>query len=618
MSLAQTLATAVAGMRVTQAGMTLVAGNVTNAETPGYVRKTLVQTTTAAGDFGVSVRTSGINRELDQYLQRQFRIESSGGAYANLRSQFYERLQRIYGDPGATGGLESAYNNFITALQALSTSPDDYSARAGVLSQAQVLANQLNGMTDDIQALRSSAEIGMADSVARANEAMQQIARLNQQLATASTSDTASATLMDQRDRYIDELAQLMDIRVVAGDFNQVNVFTSSGIQLVGTVASELAFDAKGEMTPNALWTVDPALRGVGTISVVSKTGGNLDLVAMKAIRSGELAAFLEMRDDILVQAQSQLDEIASAMSRALSDVSTAGTAVTNGPQAGFDIDTAGLVAGNTIRIDYTDNGAQKYITVVRVDDPSVLPLPPTATTDPNDDVIGFDFTQGVAALAGLLSGKYAGKLQFSNPSGTMLRVLDDGTLNKTDITSATATRTVTSLNGGAAALPFFTDGERVFSSAITAVGPTTRGLAGRIAVNSNLLSDPALLVHYQSGVAEGDATRPNYIYDRLTTGVMDFAPNSGIGTVTAPFSGSLPSFMRQVLSQQGAAAEGASQLQQGQEVVVNAFRQRLSETAGVNIDREMAQLLELQSAYSANARILGAVKEMLETLMRI
>ena len=76
----------------------------------------------------------------------------------------------------------------------------------------------------------------------------------------------ASATLLDQRDAYIDELSQLMDVRVITTDHNQVNVFTNSGIQLVGTEASQLAFDAQGTMMPPAQWTNDPATRTVGTL----------------------------------------------------------------------------------------------------------------------------------------------------------------------------------------------------------------------------------------------------------------------------------------------------------------------------------------------------------------
>jgi flagellar hook-associated protein 1 FlgK len=37
---------------------------------------------------------------------------------------------------------------------------------------------------------------------------------------------------------------------------------------------------------------------------------------------------------------------------------------------------------------------------------------------------------------------------------------------------------------------------------------------------------------------------------------------------------------------------------------------------SAVNVDAEMANLLNLQNAYAANARVMSTVKEMLETLM--
>ena len=51
MSLSQALSTALTGLRASQAGLTLVAGNVANAETPGYVRKSVNQITSYAGEF---------------------------------------------------------------------------------------------------------------------------------------------------------------------------------------------------------------------------------------------------------------------------------------------------------------------------------------------------------------------------------------------------------------------------------------------------------------------------------------------------------------------------------------------------------------------------------------
>ena len=64
----------------------------------------------------------------------------------------------------------------------------------------------------------------------------------------------------------------------------------------------------------------------------------------------------------------------------------------------------------------------------------------------------------------------------------------------------------------------------------------------------------------------------------------------------------------------QGEAASNASSLAEGQDVVVNALQQRINEASGVNVDQEMANLIALQTAYGANARVMSAVKEMLDT----
>lgn len=618
MSLSQALSTSTAGLRTAQAALSLIASNVANAETPGYVRKTLVQSTVSAGANGVSVRVTAIQRELDQYLQRQLRMETSGGAYADLRAQFYSRMQRIYGEPGSDSTLEAAFNTLTSSLQALSTSPESPSARSAVLSAAQILAQQLNAMTNDIQGLRSDAELGLADAVTRANNAMSQIANINRQLGNATANDAAAATLLDQRDAYIDELSHLMDIKVVDTDHNQVNVFTNSGIQLVGTQASQLAFDAQGTMTASAVWSSDPAERTVGTLTLVSPTGGTIDLLTNKAIRSGEIAALIEMRDHILVEAQTQLDEIAAAMASSLSDATTGGTPVTVGAQDGFDIETAGLLDGNRINLTYTDTlTGQHNITIIRVDDPDALPLSNDVTAEAGDEVIGVDFSGGLAAVAAALNARFNGKIQF-NSSGTTLQVLDDGAANNSTVNTATVTTTRTIFNGGSGELPFFTDASTPFTGAITALNGQSVGFAGRIVVNGSLLADPSRLVLFAAGTPTGDPTRPNFIFDRLTSASITYSPETGIGATNAPFVSSLPSFMRQVVGVQGEAADNAASLAAGQEVVVNALQQRVAEGSAVNIDVEMANLLALQNAYGANARVMSVVKDMIEALMNI
>ena len=85
MGLSQALSTAMSGLRATQAAIALVGSNVANAETPGYVRKTVIQVAGMTGDYGSSVLLNGVERHLDQYLQTQLRTETSGAVYAETR-----------------------------------------------------------------------------------------------------------------------------------------------------------------------------------------------------------------------------------------------------------------------------------------------------------------------------------------------------------------------------------------------------------------------------------------------------------------------------------------------------------------------------------------------------
>jgi len=175
-------------------------------------------------------------------------------------------------------------------------------------------------------------------------------------------------------------------------------------------------------------------------------------------------------------------------------------------------------------------------------------------------------------------------------------------------------------LAGGNAELPFFLDASAPYTGAITSMGAQSVGFAGRIAVNANLVADPSKLVVFATSplTPAGDATRPNFIYDRLNSATLAFSPASGIGAAVAPFQGSLPEMIRQVISQQGDAAQAAANLKEGQDIVFNSLQQRFNGISSVNIDEEMANLLNLQNAYAANARVMSTVKEMLDTLLKI
>jgi flagellar hook-associated protein 1 FlgK len=625
MGLSQALSTAMSGLRATQAAISLVGSNVANSETPGYVRKSIIQVAGTNGDYGSSVLLNGVDRQLDQYLQTQLRTETSGAAYADIRSTFLQNLQNVYGNPSETGTIEDSFNKLLTAFQGLSTSPDSQSARISAVSAAQSMAQTLNAATQGIQSLRANAEMGINDSIVTANNAMSQIAFINNQLQNNGKTDAATASLLDQRDQYITQLSSLMDVRTVVNDLNQVTVFTNSGVQLVGTEAAQLSFNPQGTMTPNTLYNSDPTKNNVGTIAINFPHGGSYDLVSTNSIRSGKIAAYLELRDNTLVKAQAQIDQFAASMASALSDKTTAGTATPAStlPQAGYDLDLTGLQSGNVIHVSYKDNttGVTHNLSIMRVNDPSVLPLNNTTTLDPNDEVLGVDFSGGMASVITQLNAALgaSANLQFSNPSGSTLRVLDDGATNRSDVLAASVTTTMSSLTSGNPQLPLFTDNGGLFTGALTANGSQQTGLAGRISVNLGLLGDPSRTIVFSTSplTAAGDTTRSDFMLTQLQSGNYRYSPQTGIGTTGAPFTGTLTNFAKQFISQQGEAATAAKQLSDGQSVVLNTLQKKVTDASGVNIDDEMAHLLALQNAYSANARVMSSIKQMYDTLIQ-
>ncbi len=616
MGLSSALATAMSGLRANQASLSIISSNIANAQTPGYVTQSANQIEVPSGTYGSTVETTGVNRQLDLFVQSQLRTETSGGSYATQISNILSQLQSVYGTPGGDGTLETALNNFTTAMQSLSSSPSDTSAQSVALQAAQSLASQLNTTTQGIQTLRTNVDQDIGNSAAQANTDMSQIAQINSQLQGLSPTDPLAATLMDQRDNAINDLSKLVDIRVVTDQSNQTNIFTNSGIQLVGQgLASTFEYTSQGALSANSLYNADPSKSGVGALDIKLPNGAQIDAVANNVISSGQIAADIKLRDQTLVQAQAQVDQMAATLSSSLSDQTTAGTAVT-GPPAGFSVSTSNMLPGNTINLTYTNPaGGQQQVSIVDVTDPNALPLQNGVNANPLQ--IGVDLSGGVtpAVLSTLNSALGAAGLQFTG-SGATLNLLGSSAAT---VNSGSVTTTTQSLTSGSPQLPLFTDGNSLYTGQITASGSQMTGLAGRISVNPAVVANPSALSVYSTSppTAAGDNTRSDFIFSQLTNATFSYSPQTGLGSAAQPFQGSLTNYLQSFISQQGNASTLATQLQQGQSVVVSTLQQKFNSTSAVNIDTEMSNLIQVQNTYAANAHLMSVVQSMMQTLLQ-
>jgi len=303
-------------------------------------------------------------------------------------------------------------------------------------------------------------------------------------------------------------------------------------------------------------------------------------------------------------------------MSQALSNQTTSGTAAGSGSQTGYSLGIGGVLAGNSLQLTYTDSGNTPHtITVVALGPGGSLALQ-TAPSNPNNQIIGVNFSGGINSVVSQLNTAFGANLQFSNALGALQVVNAAASGNVVD--SLSATTTATSLTSGSTQLPLFTDGGNPITGALTSNGSQTTGLAGRIALNSALSNSPASLVAYASNTAAGDPTRPNFLLDQLTNATLTYSPTTGLGSASAPYSGTLSQYMSDVVTQQSQAAIAATNLQQGQATVLSALQQRFNDQSGVSIDTEMSNLIALQNAYGANARVMTTIQQMMNTLLQV
>jgi flagellar hook-associated protein 1 FlgK len=173
----------------------------------------------------------------------------------------------------------------------------------------------------------------------------------------------------------------------------------------------------------------------------------------------------------------------------------------------------------------------------------------------------------------------------------------------------------------GAVSLPLFVDGPAPSSRPYTGVSPSgsqLTGFAQRITVNQAVVDDKSLLVKHAPTTLAGDPARPQALLDGLTKAQRTFTAATGVGGMNQPYAGTAADFARRVVETRGAQSELASRMHEGQQVALATIETRFAESAAVNIDQEMAQLVQLQTAYGANARVMTAVRDMLDMLMRI
>ena len=297
--LTSALSNALSGLLVTSGQSAVVSRNVTNANDENYTRK---QTTILTNVDG-SVRLASITRTSEKGLLDAMLKALSDSSLHSTKLSALQTLSTTVGDVQSDGSIAWGIDQLKQSLQTLETDPANLGLANQAVNSAKNLALALNGATNTVQSVRSTADAGMATSVKTINDLLVQFQKLDAQISGNSTDPTDRATAEDSRDAVLKKLSSEIGVRTTSRPDGSVAIYTDGGVTLYDRSARIVTFAATPAMSAGT--------QGLQVFADGVQITGSGSPMASK---SGKLVGLSQMRDQVAPTYQNQLDELARSL----------------------------------------------------------------------------------------------------------------------------------------------------------------------------------------------------------------------------------------------------------------------------------------------------------------
>ncbi|MGY0216825.1 flagellar hook-associated protein FlgK [Endozoicomonadaceae bacterium StTr2] len=281
---------AMAGLTSAQMALDITSQNIANSTVAGYSRQQVLNATSPTG----TVYVSDVQRVSDNFLTSQvWESASDYGKSLSFSSQATMLEKTVTAE---STSLSPALNEFFGSLNDAAGDPADIPHRQQVLSNANSLASRFNTLQSRLQTQYKQVNDQLGSVVGEANGLLQQLAGVNEAIGKTSTQDGGVPNhLLDTRDKLVQQVSELMDVKAEITDNGSANLTLSNGDMLVmGSEANSLALVAG---------TTDPAAK-----QLVLKTG-----TAEKPVTQvgGSVQGLIDFRDGELNDAMRKLGRLA-------------------------------------------------------------------------------------------------------------------------------------------------------------------------------------------------------------------------------------------------------------------------------------------------------------------
>lgn len=405
MSISSVFLTGLSGLRAAQTGLQVTSQNITNANTPGYVRANVNLSPLAQLSGGGGVDVASIQRAADRFLAAASYLANGAQGAASARSDILARAQASFGDPTSDTGVFSSLDQFWSALTEIGVDPSSALRRADAIGALQSTFAEVKRVGGDIQSLIGEADQRIGDAISNAQGLIDQIADLNKQIQLTKRTGADTTSAENAQSALVDQLSQIMDVSVTPQDSGGIHVRTRAGALLVGVNPATLHYSPDSSQFSNhAVITIDQG--GSQTNLEQSLTGGSL-------------AGLIQVRDQDLAGLADALGGFSGALADALNEVHNDNA---SSPPVGNMVGrNTGLVGGDGLNftgkaiVGITDvNGTLKNRLTIDFDAKTITGEAPAATYSFSGGTIA-DLTAALNSALG--ASAPAGTATFANGS---------------------------------------------------------------------------------------------------------------------------------------------------------------------------------------------------------
>jgi len=620
------------GLTVNERGLYVTGHNISNVNTPGYVRQQAMIKNgpvesyyTRAGlmQYGLGSDIQDIRQIRHVFLDNVFRQENTTLGYWESRRKTFQDVEAIMAEP-IESGLQNMLNNFWDSWQELSKEPESLTVRALVRQRSEALVQHINHMGEQLDRLQSDLNTEIAVRIDEVNEITRQIASLNVTILRNEINSDSANDYRDQRNSLIDRLTKLVKADVNEMQDGQVDI-SVGGYFLVQKGVSRDLYAAERNAGENFY-----VAKLAGTNTEVPLNSGIIKgLMESRGEVSGAIGSYENGAPNTNVDVVFYVDtstmsaaEAATRMniySQWLSDRGLNANVMMR--EVGSAAEIAGQVASETLQAD-----ARKYAILVtngtltnpddmdalqealanKGMDASVVTNSPSTWSKMTRELGGT--TYSLADFANADTDEYT---KFASEMAMRTNADMGHISSSTNIVSDMKARLNALVNimlrevnylhrNGKTMKDPPTDGDDFFVSII----PGRPLEMGNIRLNSNL-SDLANIASSKTGES-GDNSNALQIAN-LRNAVL-VADSTGVV--------SLDDYYQDIILHMGNNGTDAMNITDSQNKLVQSADAQRTAITGVSMDEEMTNMMKFKFAYDASSRVLNIIDSMIETVV--